>query len=116
MAESNSRTGGAMSSSTFHIHSIMQRDETQDNKRRRMMKLAKWIAIGALAVSLLALLVPVGAQTGSSIEVESGWSSPYRGVSGPVEQGDTGFFRAPYAPVGETGVSGPVEQGDAGFE
>ena len=116
MAEDNSRTGGATAvSSTFHLYSTMQSNQTQDSRRRRAMKLAKWFALGVLASLLLALLVPVGAQTGSSVEVEAGWSSPYRGVSGPVEQGELAFWRSPYVPVGRTGVSGPVEQGDPGF-
>lgn len=41
---------------------------------------------------------------------------PYTAVSGPVEQGDTAFWRLPYLPVGRYGVSGPVEQGDTGFK
>ena len=39
-----------------------------------------------------------------------------RGVSGPVEQGDTGFGALAYPYLWrEAGVSGPVEQGDTGF-
>lgn len=71
-------------------------------------------------VCLLGILV-IG--IGSSIVMaQSGFRTipvdtegPYTAVSGPVEQGDSGFWRAPYVPTGRYGVSGPVEQGDSGF-
>lgn len=63
-------------------------------------------------------------RTGISGPIEQGDFGFYRaafvpvsgaGISGPAEHGDLAIYRAPYLPVGKYGVSGPVEQGDAGF-
>jgi hypothetical protein len=77
------------------------------------------VLVGVLVIiSLLVLanIVVIQAQgvSGRRVarEVPPGELGPYTRISGPVEQGDTGFWHAPYVPVGKTGISGPVEQGD----
>ena len=67
-----------------------------------------------LALATLGLSAINTEQAGNSTEVNAE-TSFFSGVSGPVEQGDMGFWHAPYVLVSSTGVSGPVEQGDAGF-
>ena len=66
--------------------------------------------------------LPTG-RTGVSGPVEQGdfgfFRAAYRmsevNVGGPIEQGDTGFYHSPNLPAGMHGISGPVEQGDLAF-
>jgi hypothetical protein len=69
-----------------------------------------------IGFALIAIVVMLGsAFVAAQNIVREEAASSRTGVSGPIEQGDFGFFHAAYVPVSATGISGPVEQGDFGF-
>ena len=78
------------------------------------MKKTLYLAFGVLVGLAIALVVLPSIIVAQPRGLDSN-TSHSDGISGPVEQGDAGFYRAPYVPVGETGMSGPIEQGDTGF-
>ncbi len=79
------------------------------------MKRLRVVFLGTLtAVLVLGLSAAIVAGQGDTSPVPGPLASR-TGVSGPIEQGDTGYWRSPYLPTGKWGVSGPVEQGDSGF-
>ena len=87
-------------------------------------QVGKTVGVAALVVGLcLIAIFAVVAGTSSDNEVSVAASnvttSDMRhdaGVSGPVEQGDTGFGALAFPSLWrDAGVSGPVEQGDTGF-
>jgi hypothetical protein len=79
------------------------------------MKRLRVVFLGTLtAVLVLGLSAAIVAGQGDTSPVPGPLASR-TGVSGPIEQGDTGYWRSPYLPTGRWGVSGPVEQGDSAF-